>query len=380
MVENSLAIIEGHSISNLFPLMSEQEIKALAEDIQKNGLKNPIVLLDGKILDGRNRYQACLKINLKPTTITYQGKDPLKDIVSWNLHRRHLNESQKAFVALEIEKYLAIEAKERQRGGRGGVLLREKIPEAKKGKASDKAAQIVGVNPHYITDAKMISKKAPEEAEKIKAGKITIVQVKRKIKEKNREKRRQENQKLIDKRPITQDIAKSDAKFSTIVIDPPWDWGDEGDQDQLGRGRPIYQTMPFDDLLKLPIPKLSDIDCHIYLWITNRSLPKGFELLAAWGFRYVTCLTWCKPSIGMGNYFRGSTEQVLFGVKGSQPLMRKDVGTWFSAPRNNDNQHSSKPDEFYSLIETCSPGPRVDIFGRKERRGWTIWGAEHSNQ
>ena len=127
--------------------------------------------------------------------------------------------------------------------------------------------------------------------------------------------------------------------------------------------------------IELPVDKLADDDCHIYLWITNRSLPKGFALLEKWGFRYITTLTWCKPSFGMGNYFRGSTEHVLFGVRGSQPLKRKNVGTWFSAPRGPLG-HSSKPVEFYDLVESCSPGPSLEMFARGNRDGWVSWGAD----
>ena len=130
--------------------------------------------------------------------------------------------------------------------------------------------------------------------------------------------------------------------------------------------------MPIDEIESLPIGDIADNNCHLYLWVTNRSLPKAFRLIEAWGFRYITCLTWVKPSIGMGNYFRGSTEQVLFAVKGSQPLKRKDVGTHFEAPRGK--AHSAKPDEFYKLVESCSYGPYIDIFGRKGRKGWSVWG------
>jgi N6-adenosine-specific RNA methylase IME4 len=168
-------------------------------------------------------------------------------------------------------------------------------------------------------------------------------------------------------------IAESGAKFATIMIDPPWDWGDEGDQDQLGRARPDYATMSKEQLLALPLPDLADDDCHLYLWITNRSLPKGFELMDRWGFRYVTAITWAKPHFGMGNYFRGQTEHVLFGVKGSQPLKRKDVGTLFQAARGKGG-HSSKPPEFYDLVESCSPGPYLEMFSRSERDGWKTWG------
>ncbi len=164
-------------------------------------------------------------------------------------------------------------------------------------------------------------------------------------------------------------------KFTTIVIDPPWDWGDEGDVNQMGRAKPDYATMSLEELKKLPINDITKKDAHIYLWITNRSLPKGFELLKAWGFRYIVCLTWCKPSFGMGNYFRGSTEQILFGVKGSLPLKNKNTGTWFLAKRGVGG-HSSKPEEFYKLVEKCSPGLYLDYFSRKERKGWYFYGVK----
>jgi N6-adenosine-specific RNA methylase IME4 len=193
----------------------------------------------------------------------------------------------------------------------------------------------------------------------------------RTAKEAKREARRDENRRKIE---TVGDPTASGATFATIVIDPPWDWSDEGDSDQLGRARPTYGTMTFDELRIYPVATLADEDCHCYLWITNRSLPKGFDLLQAWGFRYVTCLTWCKPSFGMGNYFRGSTEHVLFGLKGSQPLKRHDVGTHFRTAR--DGGHSTKPDAFYVLVESCSPGPYLDLFSR----GWAVWGADVCSQ
>jgi N6-adenosine-specific RNA methylase IME4/DNA-binding CsgD family transcriptional regulator len=197
---------------------------------------------------------------------------------------------------------------------------------------------------------------------------------KRQQKEQEREQRREENRQIIAQ-ARTIDEALKTAKFSTIVIDPPWDWGDEGDADQFGRARPTYATMSIDELLALPVGQFADDDSHIYLWITNRSLPKGFDLLNAWGFRYVTCITWVKPSFGMGNYFRGQTEHLLFGVKGSQPLKRRNAPTYFQAQRG-PNGHSSKPLASYDFIESCSPGPYLEIFARSERPGWMSWGGE----
>jgi len=216
-----------------------------------------------------------------------------------------------------------------------------------------------------------IRQRAKYIADNKASGKLSVTGLSRMAKENQREKKRQ-----IDRATVAQAPAPSrlSGVFSTIVIDPPWDFGDEGDVDQFGRGKPDYATMSIAEIAALPVGERAAKDAHIYMWITNRSLPKGFALLDAWGFRYVTCLTWCKPSIGLGNYFRGSTEQILFGVRGSLPLKRKDVGTWIAMPRPN-RKHSAKPAEFFDLVESCSHGPYLEMFSRTDRDGWTAWGS-----
>lgn len=194
--------------------------------------------------------------------------------------------------------------------------------------------------------------------------------IKRERNEKERERKREENRARVTESRLPE----PGETFQTIALDPPWDWGDEGDVDQLGRAKPTYATMSIDEIAALPVAKLADKNAHIYLWITNRSLPKGFRLLEAWGFRYITCITWVKPSFGMGNYYRGSTEHVLFGVRGSLPLERRDLGTHFDAKR--PGKHSAKPAEFYEMVESASPGPWLEMFARSERPGWKVWGAE----
>jgi N6-adenosine-specific RNA methylase IME4 len=363
--------MQFHPLAEVFPPMNDAEFEALKADIEAHGVRQPAWTYEKKIIDGRHRWLACEALKKKCPVKEFKGNNPLAFVISMNVRLRKLTPSQLAFAALEIEKAEAGRAKVRQIAG-GKNKVPEIIPEA--GESREKAAAAVGINSHYVSDAKRIREKAPEIAERVWRGELTITQAKREMKEQERESRRGENLRLVESSESPDDACGS-AKFATIVIDPPWDWGDEGDQDQLGRARPTYQTMSFEDLLALSVGARADDDCHIYLWITNRSLPKGFALLEEWGFRYVTALTWCKPSIGMGNYFRGSTEHVLFGVKGSQGLNRKDVGTWFQAPRGQLG-HSSKPDEFYSLVESCSPGPYLEMFARSNRKGWTPWGAE----
>ncbi len=156
--------------------------------------------------------------------------------------------------------------------------------------------------------------------------------------------------------------------WPTIAIDPPWRYDNKATR---GAAEDHYDTMSLDELAKLTIPAAPD--AHLYLWVTNAFIDAGFDLLTDWGFRYKTTITWVKPSIGMGNYFRVNTEHVLFAVRGRQPTLRNDVGTWFGAPRG---KHSAKPECFYDMVESCSPGPWLEMFARRRRFGWDVWGDE----
>ncbi len=338
--------MKSNSLANIFPMMNEKEFKELKEDIKNYGLIYSIVTIKNEILDGRNRYKACKELKIEPKFKEYKGKDALQFIISTNLKRRHLNESQRAIVGENITRQLAVSFKD--------------------------ASKMMNVGLRSIERASEIKRKKPEEIMHIESGKKRLGAVIREIQEDEADVKRRKDKAKADKIKSPEELFKK-IKFTTIVIDPPWDWNDEGDINQMGRAKPKYATISFDELKKLPIPKITEKNSHIYLCVTNRSLPKGFELLKEWGYRYITCITWCKPSFGMGNYFRGSTEQILFGVKGSLPLKKKNVGTWFQAKRGKGG-HSSKPDELYTLVETCSPGLYLDYFGRKKRKGWYVYG------
>jgi N6-adenosine-specific RNA methylase IME4 len=156
--------------------------------------------------------------------------------------------------------------------------------------------------------------------------------------------------------------------WPTIVIDPPWRYDNIATR---GAAEDHYPTMSLGELADLPIPGAAN--GHLYLWVTNGFLRDGFDLLEAWGYRYKTVLTWCKPSIGMGNYFRNNTEHVLFAVRGSLPTLANNEPTWFAAERGS---HSSKPESFYDIVERSSPGPFLEMFARRRRFGWDVWGNE----
>ena len=160
--------------------------------------------------------------------------------------------------------------------------------------------------------------------------------------------------------------------YYTIEADPPWALdGAEGKS-----GISAYVVMSTQEIIDMgkEIEALAAPNAHLYLWAINPMLPEALAVMTAWGFEYKTCITWIKSNgFGTGHYFRGQTEHVLFGVKGSLPTMRKDQPTFFEAPRY---RHSEKPDEFYDIVETMSPAPRLRLFARSQRAGWVSWGNE----
>lgn len=93
---------ETHPAADVFPMMGDADYAALRDDIRSNGLRSPVVIYEGLILDGRNRAKACAEIGIDPSLMAYEGTDPVGYVVSLNLRRRHLDESQRAMVAGRI--------------------------------------------------------------------------------------------------------------------------------------------------------------------------------------------------------------------------------------------------------------------------------------
>ena len=173
-----------------------------------------------------------------------------------------------------------------------------------------------------------------------------------------------------------------DRKFGTVLADPPWRFANRtGKVAPEHRRLARYETLSFEEIGSLPLADHVAPPAHCYLWVPNALLPHGLEVLAAWGFEYKTNLIWHKvrkdggsDGRGVGFYFRNVTEMVLFGVRGKNArtlgLGRRQVNLFAGRKR----EHSRKPDEQYDIIENCSPGPYLELFGRGERDGWTVWG------
>ena len=175
--------------------------------------------------------------------------------------------------------------------------------------------------------------------------------------------------------------------WQTILADPPWRFTNRtGKVAPEHRRLDRYSTMDLEAICSLPVADVAAKNAHLYLWVPNALLPEGLKVMEAWGFRYVSNVIWAKrrkdggpDGRGVGFYFRNVTEPILFGVRGSMrtlPPARSQVNMIESRKR----EHSRKPDEQYDLIESCSPGPFLEMFARHPQRGWKAWGDESGTE
>jgi N6-adenosine-specific RNA methylase IME4 len=131
--------------------------------------------------------------------------------------------------------------------------------------------------------------------------------------------------------------------------------------------------MTTDEIKALPVADLVADDAHLWLWATNAALEEAYDVVRAWGFTPRSLLTWFKPYMGLGQYLRNCTEQLIFATKGRAPVLVRNQPNWLFAVRR---EHSRKPEEVYEIVERCSPAPFVELFARRARPGWDVWGDE----
>lgn len=157
--------IPFHEIANIFPLIHGKEFVELKVDIKQNGCIEPIVLYEGQILDGRNRFRACQEVGVEPEFVDYEGDDPLSHVISLNIHRRHLDESQRAMVGAKIANLQ-----------NGGDRLTEQSANLQSGSVTRKqAANLMQVSERSVNKAKKVQKEGADELiEAVDKGEVSV--------------------------------------------------------------------------------------------------------------------------------------------------------------------------------------------------------------
>lgn len=185
---------------------------------------------------------------------------------------------------------------------------------------------------------------------------------------------------------MTGDLFAPSRLFTTCMADPPWKESGGG---KIKRGADRhYPLMKTEEIAALQVARHMEPNAHLYLWVTNNFLEDGLHVMRAWGFKYVTNICWGKVrqqdgvtivQQGLGQYFRGSHELLLFGKRGKIPYRKTAEGkraqhpSLVLAPRG---EHSEKPAIFRTIAEKVSPGPYVELFARERVAGWEAWGNE----
>jgi len=173
-------------------------------------------------------------------------------------------------------------------------------------------------------------------------------------------------------------------KYNIIYADPPWSYRDKRDKHPrlCGGASAHYNTMTIEEIKNLPINKLADDNCMLFIWVTFPNLQGGLDVIKAWGFTYKTLgFSWIKtnkkngkPFFGIGYYTKSNCEVCLIGVKGKPIVVSNKVSSVIIAPRE---EHSKKPDIVRDkIVELCGDLPRIELFARQKAEGWDVWGNE----
>ena len=377
-----------HPYANLFPWIDGAAREEFKADIRKNGVIEPIVMYEGMILDGRNRYEVARDLGIEYPITDYIGDDPLGFVIAKNLTRRHLTESQRAMVAADIGKL-----------DRGGLRGKGSIDPL----SAEQRAELTGVGRASVVRADAVKEHGiPEVAAAVKQGDMAVSMAadiaklphdeQRKlieaadpkvlravIKEKRADVQAEKKERRVTReRELAGNIvALPEKKYGVIYADPEWKfqvYSDNTGQDRAAGNH--YPTSPTDEICARPVADIAAKDCVLFLCATAPMLPDALRVMEAWGFKYKSHLVWRKPHVGTGYWFRNGHELLLVGTRGKIPAPAP--GTQFDSIINAPTtEHSEKPDRFYEIIEAYFPNlPKIELNARRRREGWSAWGNE----
>lgn len=375
--------VTWHPYAELFPWIEGPAFEELKADIAANGVREPIVFLDGQILDGRNRYMAARDLGIEYPRVEYDGDDPLAFVISLNLKRRHLSEKQRAMVASKLA--TMPQGRPSEKAPIGAVTDAE-------------AATLLNVSERSVERAKAVRREgSPELIAAVEADKIplstaadiarlpepeqrlidlsdkkAVLKAAKEIRAERAEtKRAARTEKLVELSNRNAPLP-TDRRYPVIYADPPWQYDFSPSNDRSVENH--YPTMPIEDILAMDVASLATPDAMLFLWAPPSFIKKGIAVLEAWGFELASSMVWDKDRIGTGIYFRQQHEYLLLGKRGNPitPIPGTQPASVLRVPRA---EHSAKPTEVYDIIERMYPGlPCIELFSRSPRQGWDAWG------
>lgn len=378
-----MTALQFHPLADIFPLIDGDEFDALIQDISANGLQEPIVLFEGQILDGRNRYRACEAAGVSCQYRIHDGTNPAAYVVSLNLQRRHLSESQRAMVADKLANLnhgqrkspigdsamTQAEAADMLNVGKRSVERAKEVRDHGVPELQDSVEQ-KRVSVSAAADIATLAKS--EQLIVVARGKKEIQQRAKEIRTDKADKKRAERTKRLVELSNQNAPLPQDRKYPIIYADPPWQYDFSPSDDRSVENH--YPTMSIEDIWALQVADLTTPDAMLFLWAPPSFIKKGIMTLEAWGFELATSLVWVKDRIGTGIYVRQRHEFLLLGKRG-QPITPRPGSQPDSVIESPRNKHSAKPEIVYDLIGAMYPDlPRIELFARQGRDDWDAWG------
>ena len=367
---------------DLIPALTEEEYKQLEANILSEGIRDSLLVWNGILIDGHNRYEIATKYGLSYDVQEMEFADRAEAerwIILNQFGRRNLSKYDRSELALKLKPIITAKAIEKERERKTTFQKSEKssLPKINTTKEIAKAA---GVSHDTIAKVEKIQAKATPEIKKaVKSGEMSINQA---YQATRREEKKAEVKKRIDNYAKVQtgviDIKKAEKKYNIIYADPPWRYWESGNKNQSEH----YSTMTIEDICNLPIKDIAANDSVLFLWVTYPILDSAFKVIESWGFKYSTAaFVWVKknktadtPFFGCGAWTRANSELCLLATRGSVQRLDATISQVIESPIE---EHSKKPDVVRDLIERLvGKLPRVELFCRHPADGWDVWGNE----
>lgn len=396
-------MIPFHEFASIVPMLEGAERDEFNEDVRRNRLRQKIDILDDQILDGRNRYVAALAAGLLEPDNAWQDRpslfrrflpeidgDPLAYVISQNISRRHLNESQRAMAAARIAKMPA------HRPAAAGDDKSANLPTY----SQPQAAAQLNVSPRLVRSARAVQQNAePELSLAVDQGRITVTAAASAAKLAPETQRRIAELAATDKPNVVRTVLKQETraarernpdlqapegKFGVIVEDFEWDYEVRSRETGMDRhAANHYETAddahtPEEIVARTAARFACAADnCVLWQWVPAPHLAIGLKVMELRGFKYVSNYVWRKPTIITGWWARFKHEHLLIGVKGSVPCPAPGT-QWDSDIEAALGKHSAKPELFLEMIEQYFPTWRKIELNRRgpARPGWSAWGNE----
>lgn len=403
--------IRWHEYADLFPWIEGKAYEEFRESIRAEGVVEPIVFLDGAVLDGRNRYMAARELGIEYLRVDYLGDDPLGFVIAKNLPRRHLDTSQRAMMAAKLAKM------PRGRPAAVNTAMR-----------ADDAAAMMNVAPRTVDFAIRVDRQgAPELKAAVEAGEIRVslaaeiaslpvdqqveilkqadTKAIREIVKQDRAKKqveKKERRREREAKLATKQTALPDRKYGVIYADPEWRF--EVFSEETGMDRAAanhYPTSDIETIMARDVGAIAAKDSILLLWVPVPMIVEAICVADAWGFcwidrdeatghlrpikdtaRYVSHWAWLKEKIITGYWTRGKHEILLIFTRGKPvaPALGDQLPSWVEgdAAIVPSGGHSAKPELFLDWIDALWPNtPKIELNRRgPARAGWTAWGNE----